>query len=90
VRSNLIRNDYHTESAGNETLIYIEPEYPKPKPTVSIKLIPTNPIYSASQSLKDALTTGIPNTNSGKNSALVEPAASFSWRGWKISFKRVI
>jgi hypothetical protein len=47
-------NDYHTESAGNETPIYVEPEQPKPTPKISIKLIPTNPIYSASKSLKDA------------------------------------
>jgi hypothetical protein len=46
-------NNYHTESAGNETLVYTEPkEHPKPK--VSIKLVPSNPIYSASKSLKDA------------------------------------
>ena len=43
-------NNYHTETAGNGRLIYIEPEHPKPKPSVSIKLIPPNPLHSASKS----------------------------------------
>jgi hypothetical protein len=47
-------SDYNTESAGNETLIYVEPEHPKPTPKISIKLIPSNPLHSATKSLRDA------------------------------------
>jgi hypothetical protein len=47
-------NDYTTEAAPNETVIYVEPEHRKPKPTVSMKLVPSNPIHSATKSLRDA------------------------------------